>query len=483
MIRGQRQEFSIKSVPTDELQTFESVLNSMSKEGWDLYSVYEGEINNKIVYNAIFMREIEIEDSDNYEDIQGYKTMMEKMFSSKEEPYELCLNFQKKIKEKREKIEEIKHFLDGAKDNEREVLNEEIAKEVDRLNNLKKQLRSLLSPSKMASNLGEERLSISLSEENYCLNDPCNEKNLLSQTIKTRQELTKELGYIIPKVQFIEQTELEADSFTINVHGVPVVSGFAYPDYTVFYEDDLNMDEFPAESIKDFDPTTTRPVIWIKNEFTKDFWVQGLSPAEYIAKCLKYYSVKHVHEIFNYSDMNRYIEIVSDNNPLIIDTILGDFISIGELKYIFCSLIREKISVKDVIYVFEKINDFADDNSKEDLLEKLRISLSRRICWSISNRNKEITAYELSDKTITLLEKNAVEPDEDECIVKIDGCIFEDFIKKIAELSFGKNIVLVVPSHIRAIVFALVSQLYMDIPTISFDEIAPEFELKIAGKI
>lgn len=483
MIRGQRQEFCIKSIPTNELQALESVLNSMSKEGWDLYSIYEGEINNKVVYNVIFVREIEIEDDENYEDIQGYKTKMERMFSSEDEPYQLCINFQKKIKEKREKIDEIKKFLDGAKEDERDVLNEEIAKEVDRLNNLKKQLKSLLSPSKMAQNLGEERLTIALSEENYILNDPSIEKNLLSQTIKTRQELTKELGYIIPKVQFIENNNLDPYVFTINVHGVPVGSGFAYPNYTVFYEDDLDMDEYPDESIQDFEPISGKPVVWIKEELTKDYWAQGLHPSEYIAKCLKYFSIKHVHEIFNYSDMNRYIEIVSDNNPLIIDTILGDFISISELKYLFCSLIRERISVKDVIYVFEKINDFADDNSKADLLEKLRMSLSRQIDWSISNQNKEIEAYEISDEIVALLEDNAVEADENECVVKIDGQKFEDFIKKVEDLSYDNNIVLVVPAHLRQVVFALISQLYMDIPTISYEEIAPEFELKILGKI
>ena len=483
MIRGQRQEFCIKSVPSDDLQAVESLLNSMSKDGWDLYSIYEGELNNKVVYNIFFAREIEIEDDENYEDIQGYKTKMERMFSSKEEPYELCLNFQKKINEKREKIEEIKKFLDGAKEDERDVLNEEIAKEVDRLNNLKKQLKSLLSPSKMAQNLGEERLSISLSEENYSINDPTSDKNLLSETIKVRQELTKELGYIIPKVQFLENSNLEPYSFTINVHGVPVANGFAYPECIVFYEDDLDMDEYPEGSIQDYDPVTKRPLVWIKEELTKDYWAEGLHPSEYISKCLKYYSVKHVHEIFNYSDMNRYIEIVSDNNPLIIDTILGDFISISELKYIFCSLIRERISVKDVIYVFEKINDFADDNSKVDLLEKLRISLARQIDWSISNANKEIEAYEISDDIISLLEDNAVEADENECIVKIDGQKFEDFIKKIEDLSYDKEVVLVVPPHLRQVIFALVSQLYMDIPTISYDEIAPEFELKTIGKI
>src|SRR5699024_3245523 len=103
----------------------------------------------------------------------------------------------------------------SAKDDEREFLNEEISKEIDKLNNLKKQLKSLLSPSKMVQNLGVERLSINLSEELYLLNNGQSEQNLLAQTIKARQELTSELGYIIPKVQFVENPELEENAFTI----------------------------------------------------------------------------------------------------------------------------------------------------------------------------------------------------------------------------------------------------------------------------
>ena len=81
------------------------------------------------------------------------------------------------------------------------------------------------------------------------------------------------------------------------------------------------------------------------------------------------------------------------------------------------------------------------------------------------------------------MEENAVEPDENECIVKIDGYKFEDFIKKIEELSYEKDVILVSPSHLRQVIFALVSQLFMDIPVISYEEIAPEFELKVLGKI
>ena len=74
----------------------------------------------------------------------------------------------------------------------------------------------------MSKLLGEEKLSINLSTEIYSICNPQDEKNLLSQTVKVRQDLTKELGYIIPKVQFIENTSLDEYEFTINIHGVPL---------------------------------------------------------------------------------------------------------------------------------------------------------------------------------------------------------------------------------------------------------------------
>lgn len=485
MFKNTRQEFCIKTVPADEIQALENTLNSMSKQGWDLYSMHEGEADNKIVYNVIFVKEVEfIPNEDEFEDIQGYKTKMEKMLYSKEEPYELCLNFQRKIREKRERIEGIKHFLEGAKENERGVLNEEIAREVNELNNLKKQLKSLLAPSRMANQLGEERLSINLSEEIYCLNDPLKTgTNLLAETVKIRQELTNELGYIIPKVAFVENPELDEYTFTLNIHSIPIVQAQAYPDKRVYFVEDLNLKKYPKDSIKAVDFITGRKIVWIPENEAKDYWAEGLNACEYIAEYLRYFAIKCVNEIFNYNDLNRYIELVSENNALLIDNILGDFISLSELKYLFCSLIREKVSVKDLIYIFEKINDYADDNSKADLLDKLRIALSRQICWSLSNEDKEISGYEVNDKIIKLLEAQTDGAEENSGIVKIDGRKFEQFSKTIEKIMKDKDVVLVAPQHLRHMLFVLVSELYADIPVICLEEIAPEFELKILGSI
>ena len=478
-----KQEFSIKSIPTDDTLLLENTLNAMSLSGWELYSIYEAEQNSKIVYNCIFVKESPVTDDETTDEIINFRSTVERMLYSKEEPYELCLNLQKKIKDKKERIQKIKQFLESSKEDERELLNEEIKKDIDELNDLKRDLKEILAPSKMSRFLGEERLSISLSSENYSLCDPTYEKNLLSQTVKVRQDLTNELGYIIPKVQFIENSSLDEYEFSINIHGVAIASAKAYPEHIVFFEDELNLDKAPKNAIKEKDSLTKRKLLWIPKEECADFWIEGLEPTEYIAEYLQYYAVAHVDEIFDYKDLNRYVEYVTDQNEFLTETILGDYISVSELKYILTQLIRERVSIKDITYIFEKLNDFSDDPNKADLLDKLRVSLSRQISQSVANKEKEILAYEIDDDTMELLEQQT---SKEESNVKIDLSKFTKFKKILKETRkdiIENNAILVVPQQYRQIIFILVSQLFMDIPVICFEEVNLDYKLTILGKI
>ncbi len=478
-----KQEFSIKSIPTDDTLLLENTLNAMSTSGWELYSIYEAEQNSKIVYNCIFVKETAVEDDEASDEIINFRSTVERMLYTSEEPYELCLNLQKKIRDKKEKIEKVKKFLENSKEDERELLNEEIKKDIDELNNLKRDLKEILAPSKMSKFLGEEKLSISLSSESYSLCDPKNEKNLLSQTVRVRQELTNDLGYIIPKVQFIENASLDEFDFSINIHGVSVVSAKAYPDYLAFFEDELNFDKIPKEAIKEKDPLTKRKMLWIPKELCENYWVEGLEATEYIAQYLAHYSIVHVDEIFDYKDLNRYVEYVTEQNEFLTESILGDFISVSELKYILTQLIRERVSIKDIVYIFEKLNDFSDDPNKADLLDKLRISLSRQISASIASKDKEILAYELDDDTLELLE---AQTNKEESNVKIDLSKFSKFKKILKETRkdiIEQNAIIVAPAQYRQVIFILVSQLFMDIPVISFEEVNLDYKLTILGKI
>ena len=64
-------------------------------------------------------------------------------------------------------------------------------------------------------------------------------------------------------------------------------------------------------------------------------------------------------------------------NPFVVNNVIPDFITLAELKYILINLIRERVSIKDIDYIFEKINDFS-------ILDKLvQINENWDVCSSI----------------------------------------------------------------------------------------------------
>ena len=486
-MKSTRMQYCIKAVPSDDTFQMESLLNEMSSLGWELYTMHEVEGDEGFNYNCIFVKECEIstETEDEEESIYGYKTQMQKMISAQSEPYEKCVDIQSKIKEKRKKIHTIKSLIDETNETQRQELNSEMHKNIEELKELRKQLADTISPEIMLDKIGEDKIKIKLSEENIELVNPDLDAPLVAETVKIRQKLTEELGYIIPKVRFDNDETLQANEFEIDVRGVCAAKGVVYNGYLMFFKDDLNLDKVSKDIIKDADPITGKVLYWIPEEKTRNFWVKGLNASQVIGRILEYVCIKNVEEIFDYNDINNYIEIVSENNLYLIENIIPDFVSIAELKYILTSLIKERVSIKDIVYIFEKINDFADEETKEDLLSRVRHSLSRQISKGIANENNLIQAFELSDESLKYLSSKV---SGKSTVIRIDNTKIKTIVNNIYKVIDKNNInadeiVVIVPMEIRQVTSVVLSQMMPSVKVVAREEIANGYTLEIYDKV
>lgn len=482
-----KNQYSIKSCPADDSEQLELLLNSMSEDGWDLYTMHEVESEDDgYEYSCIFVKESSPEDllKEDFSDYFGFKTKMERIMSPKQEPLDLCLDIQKKIKEKRDKISRIKSLLDSTSEDSRNQLNDEISVNINELEKLKKKLYNCLLPDIMYNKLGENKLTIALSEELTELVNPDTEVNLLSKIVQVRQNLTEELGYVIPEVRPINGDCLQANEFVINVRGIQAIKSCCYVGYSMYFKDELNLAKLPKNTIKDIDPITGKKIVWISQNKTDDFWQKGLDANDYIARLLDYVAIKYADEIFDYSDMNKYIEIVAMHNLFLLENIIPDFVSIGELKYLFTNLIKERVSVKDAIYIFEKINDLSTDPTKDDLLCGLRRYLARNISASLITDDGNINLVELSDKSLKVM----IGEKDENSVVKIESSKIEKLLKKINSTLEEKNlqlkdVAIVLPANIRQIGFLVLSKFAPEIRVVAREEITTDFPSKIVAEI
>ena len=184
------------------------------------------------------------------------------------------------------------------------------------------------------------------------------------------------------------------------------------------------------------------------------------------------------------AELDKYIDIVSRTNEFLVTNIIPDFITASDLKYLLTCLIRERVSVKNIVYIFEKINDYANEPTKEDLLDKVRLALSKHIVKDLAENN-ELKVIEFSDETLDKI-YSFFKEDEDEAIVRIEADQVQEIVDKIAKFAKAKKITnptLVVPMDIRHMVFVILAEFVRNITVLAHEELVSDYNIKFVGKI
>ena len=486
---NKRMQYVIKSVPTDNKQALENLLNEMSEQGWDLYTMHEVENESSIDFNCIFTREKQEEDSTDLDDIvniTSFKYRMEKMLAAPSSPYASCKEIQLKISNQKDRIKKIKAQLesDNLSIEDKNRLNTQMSDELRQLDILKQSLMNEISPDTMYSTIKEEKFVVNLSEEILEIISMEQNDNLLSETVKIRQELTDNLGYVIPHIHFHNSDDLNQNEFCIKIHDVEVLRSLAFPEYIAFFKNELKGYKVGDDDISMIDDITGKKIVWIKRDKVKDFWLKGMSAIEFIGRAIKYISVKEVSDIMDYNDINKYIEIVLQNNSFLVDNIIPDFITAADLKYLLTCLIREKVSVKNIVYLFEKINDYANEPTKEDLLDKVRLAFSKLIVKDLAV-DGELKVIELSDETLEKV-SGFFNEEDGESIIRIEATDVQEIANKINRFVKSKKLetpILAVPMDLRHMVFVILSEFVPDITVLANEELVSECNIKFIGKV
>jgi len=486
----QKMQYLIKSAPLDDRQALEDLLNDMSDAGWDLYGMHEVEKKGGIFFDCIFMRpkpEEKTQDFDDMVKIKSFKNTMEKMFSSSLSPYATCKDLQTKIKEQKELIAKIKYQLenDAFTIKDKELLNKQLSDEISRLDTLKMTLVREISPDNMYSELSQDRLVINLSEELIETVIQDSDENLLAQTVKVRQNLVDDLGYVIPNIVFSNEETVGANEFCINLHGVELFRSRVYPNKVCIFKDEFESYKKRKSDVLGVDEISGKSIVWIDEEIAKDFWMNKLSPVEFIGRALEFVAVKNVEEILDYNAVNRYLEVVQEHSSFLVNNIYPDYISAGEIKYILASLIKERVSVKDIVYIFEKINDFSSEESKDQLIEKIRLSMNKQITKELFKGGGVPKVIEMSNKTIEKFFESSLCGGEDG-VVKVDSDPVARLAKKMKRLAKEAGmteIILLAPFEIRHMTYLIFSEFINNIRVIAFEELRHDCEVETVGEV
>lgn len=104
---NKKMQYVIKTCSSENTQELQNLLNEMSMNDWELYSMQEVENDDgQVLCHCIFMREASPSGNEINADtinISTFKSQMEKMLSPEQSPYDICLDIQSKIRDQKTK--------------------------------------------------------------------------------------------------------------------------------------------------------------------------------------------------------------------------------------------------------------------------------------------------------------------------------------------------------------------------------------------
>ncbi|NLF83587.1 MAG: FHIPEP family type III secretion protein [Candidatus Gastranaerophilales bacterium] len=282
------------------------------------------------------------------------------------------------------------------------VIHQDVQMQYHELESVKRNMQDLVNPNKMYERLGVDILSLQVGNNLLVIADPEKEGQLLAKIAALRQRMTDEYGYIIPSIRIMDSTALTDYEYLISIRGNNVANGFVYPGkFMVMAEQwDSTGRPVPSDAITGTDPTYQQPVYWLTPEaIGEDSGITAVHPENAIISHLQECLRKYVDEIMTKTDVIKLMELVKTQDPTLINDLVPAIISTSDLRKIFVNLIREKVSIKDIIFIFERLCDYARFSREPDILsERLRAALGRQICLSNATPKQILYVITLSQE-------------------------------------------------------------------------------------
>ena len=280
------------------------------------------------------------------------------------------------------------------------LVNADVQAQLGQLDAVKQNMQDLVNPNKMYERLGVDVLSLQVGSGLLVIADPDQDGQLLAKIAALRQRTTDELGYIIPNIRIMDSSAIADNEYLISIRSNTVATGMVYPGKFMVIADQWEAlgKKLPENAIVSVDPTYQSQAYWLDPQYIdKNDRITAVDSVDVIVTHLQDCVRKYVDEVMTKTDVLKLMELVKSQDPTLVNDLVPTIISTSDLRKIFVNLIREKVSIKDIIFIFERLCDYARFSKEPDILsERLRAALGRQICLAHSNKEKVLYALTLS---------------------------------------------------------------------------------------
>ncbi len=213
---------------------------------------------------------------------------------------------------------------------------------------------------------------------------------LLQRVGTIRRQIASELGMVIPPVRIRDDVGLDSHEYVMRVRGTEVARGGIMAGHHLAMDPGDAMGQLPG--IPTTEPAFGLPAVWIAGSARAEAEALGwtvVDPESVVVTHLTETIRVHASELLTRQETRQLLDQLKEVNAAVVDEVVPDVLSVGEIQRVLQALLREGVSVRDLGAIVEAIGDKARLTRDVSMLaEYARQALGRTIVAPVPGRRE-----------------------------------------------------------------------------------------------
>jgi len=351
------------------------------------------------------------------------------------------------------------------------------------------QIEEVRSPESVVSLLQVDPIEFEFGYGLIPLADTQQGGDLLDRIIMIRRQCALELGLIVPVIRIRDNIQLKPNEYVIKIKGNTVARGELLLNHYLAMSPGIEDESIVGIETKE--PAFGLPALWIDHAMKERAELAGytvVDPPSVVATHLTEVIKRHAHELIGRQETKQLIDNLKEQYPALVDELIPNVLSVGDVQKVLVKLLKEKVSIRDLVTIFETLADHGTYTKDPDILtEYVRQALSRQITNQFAPPGetlKVITVGPQLEKKIA----ESVQQTEQGSYLALDPVSTQQIYQKLNEqvmkqIQAGQQPIVLASPTIRMYLRQIIERTMQDIPVLSYSELEPSVEVQSVGVV
>ncbi len=319
--------------------------------------------------------------------------------------------------------------------------------------------------------------------------DPQEAGNLLDRITRIRRQMALDLGIILPTVRVRDNLQLQPNQYVVKLRGVEVARGdLLINQYLAM---NAGMADEQIEGVPTTEPAFGLPALWIQAGLKDRAELLGytvVDPPSVLTTHLTEVIKGNAASILSRQDVQTLVNNLKADHPAVVDELVPGVLSVGEVQKVLQNLLRERITIRDLVTIMETLADYArQTRDTEALTEYVRQRLSRAISAQYRGPDGLVHVITLSPRVEQQLTEALKQTDQG-TMIAMEPVRAQALLQRLATemervAGLGHAPVLLCSARLRLAVRRLTERVLPNLVVLSFSEISAGVDVQAEGMV